>query len=409
MIKYLCLKKSGANISDNPMLRSIVPFWLILLSVGVLGLGCESSGEAPAPPPAVSAALDSIQQTFIPDKRLAIWEVSLEKGQEWIVKGKTNQPDAKKALASVLDSLPLTLIDSVELVAPNFGLVTNSVSNLRSQPRHSSELSTQAVMGTPLKVYDQSENWYRVQTPDGYLGWMNEREFVRLSDQAFQSWQKAERVIYLEPEGEITSRLIDGKEIVTDVVMGAVMKVVDQNLLQYQVQLPDGRQGWIKKGSCAPFQQWAEEVAIDPEEVVDLAKTLMGRPYLWGGTSSKGMDCSGYTKSIFFQQGAILLRDASQQIRQGAEVATDTTWSSLEAGDFLFFGSKATKDRGERVTHVAIYLGAGKVIHATGRVKIESLNPGDSDFAQDRYDTFLRAKRMEGDEGLLRVADSWYF
>jgi hypothetical protein len=158
MIKYLCLKKSGANISDNPMLRSIVPFWLILLSVGVLGLGCESSGEAPAPPPAVSAALDSIQQTFIPDKRLAIWEVSLEKGQEWIVKGKTNQPDAKKALASVLDSLPLTLIDSVELVAPNFGLVTNSVSNLRSQPRHSSELSTQAVMGTPLKVYDQSDS-----------------------------------------------------------------------------------------------------------------------------------------------------------------------------------------------------------------------------------------------------------
>jgi SH3-like domain-containing protein len=372
-------------------------------------LGCESSEEAPTPPPAVSAALDSIQQNFIPDKRLGIWEVSLEKGQEWIVKGKTNQPDAKKALASVLDSLPLTLIDSVELVAHNFGLVTNSVSNLRSQPRHSSELSTQAVMGTPLKVYDQSENWYRVQTPDGYLGWMNEREFVRLSDQAFQSWQKAERVIYLEPEGEITSRLIDGKEIVTDVVMGAVMEVVDQNLLQYQVLLPDGRQGWIKKGSCAPFQQWAEEVAIDPEEVVDLAKTLMGRPYLWGGTSSKGMDCSGYTKSIFFQQGAILLRDASQQIRQGAEVATDTTWSSLEPGDFLFFGKKATKDRGERVTHVAIYLGAGKVIHATGRVKIESLNPGDPDFAQDRYDTFLRAKRMEGDEGLLRVADSWYF
>jgi len=130
--------------------------------------------------------------------------------------------------------------------------------------------------------------------------------------------------------------------------------------------------------------------------ILATAQEYIGRPYLWGGTSGKGMDCSGFTKTVFYLNGVQLARDASQQVRTGNEIKTDATLKNLVPGDLLFFGRKATAEKKERITHVGIYMGKGEFIHSSGDagVKIESLVKGASNFNKKRLDSFVKAKRM---------------
>jgi cell wall-associated NlpC family hydrolase len=108
----------------------------------------------------------------------------------------------------------------------------------------------------------------------------------------------------------------------------------------------------------------------------------------------------------------ILPRDASQQVHVGMEINTDQSLKGLKQGDLLFFGRKATKENKEKITHVAIYMGGGKIIHSSGKVKIESLKRGDSDFNEYRLNTFVRAKRpLEkfNEYGIPLLSESeWY-
>src|SRR5690606_1591432 len=109
--------------------------------------------------------------------------------------------------------------------------------------------------------------------------------------------------------------------------------------------------------------------------MVETSKTLLGRPYMWGGTSTKGMDCSGFTKTVYFLNGFQLPRDASQQVFAGSLVSKNPEeYSSFKKGDFLFFGTRGTEGKPDKVVHVAMYLGDGRFINASGEIKIESLN-----------------------------------
>ena len=118
------------------------------------------------------------------------------------------------------------------------------------------------------------------------------------------------------------------------------------------------------------------------------------------------------TKTVYFLNGIILPRDASQQVNVGELIEVKNGWDNLQSGDLLFFGKKAEGDKKEKVTHVAIYIGDGDFIHAAGRVRINSLNPTKSYYSKYRDNSFIRAKRIlspVGKNGIERILENSFY
>ena len=139
------------------------------------------------------------------------------------------------------------------------------------------------------------------------------------------------------------------------------------------------------------MDEWLKHIHLTAERVLATAQSFMGVPYLWGGTSSKAMDCSGFVKTVFFLHGLILQRDASQQCVTGEQIDITNGYGNLRPGDLLFFG----KSR-DRIRHVGIYLGNGEFIHEATQVKVGSLTPSAPNYDVLNASEFVRACRIIG-------------
>ena len=345
--------------------------------------------------------IDEVKQEFAPDKRVAIFNIEAYNATDGsiIIKGETNLPEALSALKEKFPQ-QTSLIDSVQLLPANYlnglhyGVVTLSVCNIRSKPKHSAELATQALQGMPLKIFKKQDNWYYVQTPDNYLGWLDAGGLAVMNASDFNTWDSLEKVMYIKDNGYVYD--LNTNAILSDVVIGNKFAVIDKNNEQITVKLPDGRIGWIASTETSMYLDWVLSRKMDTAHIIETASSFMGRPYLWGGTSPKAMDCSGFTKMVYYLNGVELARDASQQVKDGELVEIDPSLKNLIKGDLLFFGSQATPIKKERIWHVAIYIGEGEIIHASGAIKIESLVPGTENFAEKRLNTLIRARRIIG-------------
>ncbi len=357
---------------------------------------------------------------YAPDKRVALFRIdSLQKGKPIVVVGETNLTDAKNSFYEKLKKVgiepkdKLILLPDQGLMGKHFGVVNTSVCNIRSEPKHSAELATQALLGTSLRVWKKTGEFYLVQTPDDYLGWLDHGGLVLLTAVEHQQWLKSQLAIVNQDYVFAHERpdLAAGK--VADLLAGNILQIVENQGKFTLAAFPDGRFGFIETTKLEPLGAWLNTREASAKNIIQTAKEMVGRPYLWGGTSGKGMDCSGFTKMAFFLNGIQLPRDASQQVHVGELVETDTAaWSNLLPGDLLYFGRQATPDKKERITHVSMYLGEGRIIHASGMVKIESLRRGEPGFVEDRVKSFIRARRIigqEGNYGVVRLTELPYF
>lgn len=352
-------------------------------------------------PAELTQIIDDIKMQYALDKRVAIWEVSAKRGAKGIqIEGETNIDAALEDFKNRLEDSNITAALNIRILPDEqvgdyiYGIVNLSVCNIRSKPTHSAELATQSTFGTILKVYKEQDGWFLVQTPDAYLGWLDAAGFQKANKTDVAIWKDSSKIVYLPDYGFSYESTSTSAGIVSDLVAGNILRFSGYEGDFAIVEYPDGRTACIPAQEVLDYEEWINEPQPTAEQLLVTARSFIGRPYLWGGTSGKGVDCSGFTKTIFYLNGILLPRDASQQVHAGMPVETDTTLSNLKTGDLLFFGRKATEDKKERITHVAMYIGDGKIIHSAGSVKIESMRRGEPGFSENRLQSFIRAKRM---------------
>jgi len=273
-------------------------------------------------------------------------------------------------------------------------------------------MATQALLGTPVKVLKKEKGWYLVQTPDEYISWVDGTGLFRMNYDSVSEWNTSQKIIYTNDFGFSYSSPDKSSERVSDLAIGNLLKYSGEENGFCKVIYPDGKTAYIKSEECKPFNEWLGEVNPTAENLLETAKTFMGIPYLWGGTSIKGMDCSGFTKTVFYLNGVVLPRDASQQVHTGEPVDTEERLENLLPGDLLFFGRKGTDTTKERITHVAIYIGDGDYIHASGKVRINSFAKDKPNYNAYRDDSFVRAKRVLnsiGSNGVTTIVQNKFY
>ena len=349
--------------------------------------------------------ISDVQDQYAPDKRVALFDVSGEnRDGAYILKGETNSTEAKKALLAKLDSAKISYQDSIE-VLPSKGLegkvrgvIDVSVANLRGEGKHSAELVTQATLGTPVDIWKRTEEWYYIQTPDGYLSWVDHGGITTMTEQDFEMWKSSEKVIYKDASGNSYAEANTDSKTVTDLVAGAVLELEAEEGNFYKVRYPDGKSAFISKEEASVYSEWLKNLNASEEKLVEVSEELMGLPYLWGGTSAKGVDCSGFTKTIFFMNGMVVPRDASQQVKEGKLIDNKGDFDKLAVGDLLFFGRPATDSTSERVVHVGMWIGNNEFIHSSGDVHISSMDDKAGNFDEFNKSRYLRTKRFLGEQ-----------
>lgn len=352
---------------------------------------------------AVIRLLEDIRNRYAPDPHLAIYSISPEReGDYLILKGEVDNPAAKQELVSTISALGIKVVDRLTLLPDEkfgervWGIGCISVANLREATSPGAELGTQLLMGNVVRIWKRQGMWIYAQTSDRYLGWVEEGSFVACTKEEVNAWNSSKRLILTAYEDRIWEKPApggNGNYPVSDIVMGGVVKNLGEEGGWYKVALPDGRSGYLAKASAMDFEDWKNSRQATPGNIEQIAKSFLGFPYLWGGNSSKAMDCSGFTKMVFSLNGVSLSRNASQQARHGTEVPLDPDLNNLKKGDLLFFGFVGNASRPGRVTHVGIYLGDKLFIHSSGRVKISSLDPKSSLVDERRAKSLLSARR----------------
>ena len=360
----------------------------------------------------INEILISVKEHFVPDTRVGIFDIELLRtGDNFLVKGETNQENALKAFLDSLDRFQLSVVNEVELLPQeqlgnrHWGLVTISVCNIRKEPRHSAELLTQGILGTPVKIMKKKGSWFLIQTPDRYIGWVDSGGIEWLPEHGIEDYINREKIIFTGIYGFSYQNPEEDSRIISDLTSGNILFLEEKLESHYKVSYPDGRLAYVRRSESKPYEEWLSETGFDPVKLTYVASSLLGIPYLWGGTSSKGMDCSGFTKTVYFMNGYLLPRDASQQVNIGTLVDDKKAFEVLETGDLLFFGRAATDSTSERVIHVGMWIGDMKFIHASGDIHVSSMDPESDIFDEYNRNRYLRTKRLAGsdDAGILLV------
>ena len=294
--------------------------------------------------------------------------------------------------------------------AQEYGVVDISVCNLRATPDYDAEMVSQALLGTPVHILQVTDKngWPEVQTPDTYTGWVHKDAITMLSFEDYHAWNAAPKIVVTALTGVVRAEASERAATVGDVVAGARLRDLGRKGRYWRVGFPDGRTGYLRRNLAEREARWRSSLDQSPAAILATALTMKGFPYLWAGMSPKGMDCSGFVRTVLFMHDIIIPRDAGPQSRTGQRLMG---FDDLQPGDLVFFGRNDTA--APKVSHVGFYLGDGRFIHSLGLVKIGSFRPEDPLY--DAYNTgrYLFASRVlpfiDKQEGLNTTLTNSYY
>lgn len=270
------------------------------------------------------------------------------------------------------------------------GRVAVPVASVFAAPSWSSERVTQVLLGDQVRILGQKGPWLKVLVPDqyrepqGYPGWMQGKDVVP------GAAGPGPRVVVRVPRAALRPRPDTGAQVKMWAYLGTRLELAEERGEWRAVKVPGQADPlWVQASQALPEEALRTG---DPREILDTAAQLKGVPYLWGGMSGLGLDCSGYIYIVLRTHGWTLPRDADQQFLVGQPVAR----AELAPGDLVFFGKSAS-----RISHVGIYLGQGRFLDASGRRGVAVSTLGDPS-----YSPYVGARRILGRQpGVLRPRD----
>lgn len=356
----------------------------------------------------VQEIINIVQKKYAPDKRVAYFKVRYTSKEPLVLNVETTEHAALIEMRSLIEAgkvqatIKETLLPSKDLNGLDWGIANLSVSNNRFAPSHSAEMATQVLLGTPVQILKKEQRYFLIRTPDNYLSWTEDAGIAEMDKKSYLKWLEADKVVFTALYGQAYSSPSENSVPVSDLVAGNILKLIGQENNFYKVSYPDNRIAYVPVKNATGYKKWISKPNPSADAILSTAKTLVGIPYLWGGTSVKGLDCSGFTKTAYFLNGVILPRDASQQVLYGEAVDIykadtvniDACLQNLKPGDLLFFAARKNKVPNARITHTAIYMGEGKFIQAAGLVRINSFLPNAADYDGDYTKTLVSARRM---------------
>lgn len=343
-----------------------------------------------------------------------------------------------KRLIIILTALSLaanSIFAQNETTEKRWAVVELSTIYMRLHPDYESAVETQELMGTIVEIVGEKGYWREIVSPQPYKAWATSKGMTEMSAEELEAYKAAPKVMFKELYGHVYTQPAADSQTICDLVGGDILRLTSGGSKNKKAQaglkgkwthvmLPSGKTGYIPTRQLAKHNGFrsipkgegnSESISEkETEAIIAQANKLLGVPYLWGGMSAKGVDCSGLVRISHIMNGILLPRNASQQIHCGDRVPMQidkTFWedrsdaeafraemtrriAELKRGDLVFFGTPATQEgQKDRVTHVGIYLGNGKIIHSSHLVRINSLIPGESDYYENAH-RLLGATRL---------------
>ncbi|HLT42272.1 MAG TPA: C40 family peptidase [Sphingobacteriaceae bacterium] len=235
----------------------------------------------------------------------------------------------------------------------SYGLCNLPVIPLRVEATHRSEMASQVLFGEFFEVLDSRKSWSLIRLAyDGYEGWVEDKQFVEISKSLFDSLTSSKQYITGLSSHSVCLKL--GLEEMINLLPGSTLPFLEDTKFEIQGQ------DYLYLGESS-----IPDASNFFKELEETAQFYLNAPYLWGGRTLYGIDCSGFSQMVYKHLGVPIFRDAKQQVNEGRSVDLQDT----QAGDLAFFDN----DEGV-ITHVGIVLEDSEIIHASGRVKVDRLD-----------------------------------
>ena len=262
-----------------------------------------------------------------------------------------------------------------------YGIIIRNITDLRAEPDFRSERKSQLLFNEPLEVGQLRRGYLRVRQADGYSGWVDARSVFPVNRKKYTIHGKKLNFVITSLKAKVD---ISGKNLATGIPFlfyGTKVEVISKSGNYGVLAAPDGVKYKIALKNLPPILH-SPPRDFRPRKIIREAEKFLGTPYLWGGTSPYGFDCSGLVQRVYGRFGICLPRDSKDQQKAGTRIAYD----NIQCGDLLFFPG-----------HVAIAIDEYRIIHASlgeGGVAFNSLNSRDLNFRKDLLGTFLEARRV---------------